>query len=255
MKQISLILFCAILMACNCSHAQTKLIIHPFQMRTWDKSAKCYKDTTYYVNLNIKDGSLTYLTVGFRTSTPGVKSIWLELNERNIKSYPVLIQSLESIRDKFKEWGQTAIDNKVVDYTKELTEGITSMPPVDVHFKIDNKGAFHTISHKGGTPTIHLKPFFKVSKEGEPYLIISQAGYYGFREVHVSGYAPSLWSMAITPNQERFTLSKFFGFHFNDANQIQSLIDALDYSKDLEKLQTEERELKQKNDSIDKLFK
>lgn len=242
-----------------CASAQDKYIRHPFTMETWDASKKCFKDTICYVDLNIKGGKLHAMSIDLRTHTPGVKSIWLRLDGKNISQYPVLIKSLKSIRNKFRSWINIAKENNITDYSKSVKDDITSMPAVDVYFKIDKNNAFYTLTLSGGKPMVHFSPKFKVDEEGNMSMLLLADGIYGFREVPIHGYVPSVWSLIITDasgaNKERFPLSRFYGFDFGSPEQIQSLIDALDYSKELEELQQVEQEKNQRKEEIDNLFR
>lgn len=254
-----LLFFTVLITTVSCAFAQDKYIKHPFTMETWDASKKCFKDTTCYVDLNIKGGKLHAMSIDLRTLTPGVKSIWLRLDGKNISQYPLLVKSLKSIRNKFRSWINIAKENKITDYSKSVKDDITNMPAVDVYFKIDKNSAFYTLSLSGGKPMVHFSPKFKVDEEGNMSMLVLADGIYGFREVPIHGYVPSIWSMIITDasgaNKERFPLSHFYGLDFGSPEQIQSLIDALDYSKELEELQQIEQEKKQRKEEIDNLFK
>ena len=240
-------------------NAQDKLIEHSFTMETWNDRKECFMDTTCYVYLNIKKGILQSVSIDLRTTTPGVKSIWLRLDGKNISQYPNLVKSLKSIRNKFRSWIKIAKDNNITDFSKSVTDDITAMPPVDVYFKIDDNKAFYTLSLSGGKPMVKLRPTFKVDENKQMCMLILGDGIYGFRDVPIHGYVPSLWSLIVTDatgaNKEKFPLSHFYGLDFGSPEQMQSLIDALDFQEELQELQAVEQEKKQRKEEIDNLFK
>lgn len=212
-------------------------------------------DTTLYVNYYFKKGRLAEVRIDFVSVDRNVKSGYFMCTDNNIRNFINLRNALTSVIKKYEEWSKTAIDNKVDFFIKEFG----SYENISFHriFKIKDKGIYTSMYGGVSQPYTEMTPSFLAGNIDGKYLtcvIMGGDGGYIFQYKTPDGYVPSLWSGILThasgADKDEIKHHRF-GLMFYSIEDLQTLIDALDFSS----VKKEYDEWVNKKKNYDELFK
>ena len=153
----------------------------------------------------VKNGNFTFYIYCEPKERDG--KIGFSLKSKKIEEF---CTQLNAIKTKFEEWAKTAIDNNVTSYDKDFDINLCS---VDAFFLYGSKWCF--------TYNIRLKPYFKVTKDGECLIVINVG-----ELTHISN---------------RFMSSKGFMMAFKSAEEVGEFIKALDPQRVLNKSENDQK--------------
>ena len=162
-----------------------------------------YFGKTYDIeSTDVKNGSFTYY-IYCESKDSFHKTVGFSLKSSEI---PNFVKNLQVIKEKFAEWTQVAKDNKVTDYDKTF----------DVSFK--SVSCFFLYGKDWHFTNTRFKPYFKVTNESE-YLVVFNVG-------------------ELTARDNQFMDVDGFMIVFQDGNEIDEFIQAIDPSHALESSDT-----------------
>lgn len=255
MKRYILALLTCIVGHCALN-AQSTIIHKDFHMSAYNRTTNQFQDSIFKTTFKIDKGKVVLVNIHLAFLDKYAKDAWIRFDGKNASSYQGFVTSLKAIRNKFRRWIEISKANNVKSYSKELKDDIPPIPKVDIYFQYDEGDFYVTPNYSG--PTMGFVPMFFVNDDGKPDLEMAFARVNAYRYKRPEGYVPSLWSAIITSathaDQEG---RKFvnFGLYFDTVDQIQSLIDALDITKELQEFSNKASEEKQRKEEIDNLFK
>lgn len=165
-----------------------------------------YFEKTYDIeSTDVKNGSFTYY-IYCESKDDYHKTVGFSLKSSEI---PNFVKNLQVIKEKFAEWTQVAKDNKVTDYDKAF----------DVSFK--SVRCFFLYGKDWHFTSTRFKPYFKVTNESK-YLAVFNVG-------------------ELTASDNQFMDVDGFMIVFQDGNEIDEFIQAIDPSHALESSDTERK--------------
>ncbi len=165
-----------------------------------DYSMSYFGEKTYDVEVSsVKNGNFTFYI--YCEPKGNTEKIGFILKSKKVEEF---CNQLNTIKPKFEEWSKTAIENNVTDYDKQFD---TDFGSVDAFFLYGSKWCF--------TYNIRLKPYFKVTKDGE-CLIVFNVG-------------------ELTSSSNRFMSSKGFMIVFKSIKEMDDFINALDTQRVIKK--------------------
>ena len=147
---------------------------------------------------DVKNGSFTYY-IYCESKDSYHKTVGFSLESSEI---PNFVKNLQAIKEKFAEWTQVAKDNNVTDYDKTF----------DVSFK--SVHCFFLYGKDWHFTSTRFTPYFKVTKDSE-YLVVFNVG-------------------ELTASDNRYMDIDGFFIVFQDGNEIDEFIQAIDPSHALE---------------------
>lgn len=225
-------------------------------MSAYNEITKQFCDSLFKTTFKMEKGKIVLVNIHLAFYDKNIKDAWIRFDGKNVSSYMAFAKSLKAVRNKYKRWVEISKNNNVKSYKKVLEDDIPAIPNVDVYFQHDDGNFFVTPNYAG--PIMDFKPTFFVDEKGEPELDMAFSRVNAFRYKKPEGYVPSLWSAVITSATRADQEGKRFvnfGLYFKTVEQIQSLIDALDVTKELQEYEDKASKEKQRKEEIDNLFK
>ena len=241
--------------------AQNAVIERQYKTTYYSNALSCYKDTTCSIFFTIKDGRVVDASICVAAyDRVHVQAANISFNNNNISGIDSFLKTVSNSKQKYLEWSETAVKNKVLDFSKDM-ENKTSIKKhrMEINFCYDSLWYKTLKSNDRGLPMPYISPTFRVDRGiclmeiGHPRVLGER-----FSPKQRQGYIPSLWSAMITEAVDKQTAGAFGGLvamQFRSEEQIQSFLDAFNIDDEILRLKREHQMKQAHKDSIDSLFK
>lgn len=213
---------------------QQDTVVSTFNMGIYDVDEDCYKDTTFYCYKVFRGQKLTYFSIQLIEHEAIRKPAFIFLNdadgERPIKQLVTLIQSVEHIRDKYIEWSNTAKENRITDYKKEIEGCNLKKQTFYLWYWYTDKNTSYISKTR-----FFFTPIFRVTDIGKCLLRLEQEDRKRLGEfadatsyLHAKEMGDRQKIKEYLRKGDTSDFFKLIGFmQFSSPEQVQSLIDAL----------------------------
>ena len=243
MKRISFIIFCILM--CLLTQAQNNIITR-------------FKSCRYDANNNYK---VITSSISFSRENNGIGRIYLfpSYSDESVKSFcfwttgsrePGIVEMksmLINIKEKYVKWTQVAKDNHIINYSKKL-EG------KDIYIP-NFQGILEYKNRQWWAPewSLHIVPYFIVDENGN-CLIKLNCPPSTFQAV--KNFDNALQGMIYMGAGEGFDSLKSCDAYylFSSPEQIQSMIEALDFDKACKEVDAQKKQENDRKSKLDELF-
>lgn len=193
------------------------------------------------IEYTINDGVVKNIYLTAANNTTNAKDVFWAVGEKDIPQFKEYAQELKKFLPKYKKWCEIARNNNVKDYSKNVDSLLPSKPSYFVSMEYEGK---RWRSGRAVSP-VH---FFHVSKMGTQLTIQkNKITVFALKE------SKGLWDdlKIITGSGMESVELPIAYLAFQNAEEVQSFIDAIDVDAIIANLKKKEAEIKR----LDTLFK